>query len=126
MLKWLEATALSVLLVFAPIHQAVIVTAVLVIADLITGILAAKKQGIPITSSGIKRTVGKILLYEIALMLAFLVQKYMTGDDFMAAKIVSAMVGITELKSCLENLSIITGSDIIKKLLDVITKAKPE
>lgn len=116
-MKWLESLFIATVAIFAPIQTALITVFVLTIADLVLGVMAARKQGKPITSSGLKNTVGKIFLYEIALCLAFLVQQYLTGDIFPAAKLISALIGVVELKSILENMDIINGSSIFKTII---------
>ncbi len=120
-MKYLEVLALSLISVFAPVKAAVIVAFALIIIDLFTGIWAAKKRGEPITSSGIKRTVGKILLYESAICIGFLVETYLTGALFPASKIITALVGMAELKSVMENLQTISGSDITSVILSKIS-----
>lgn len=122
-MKYLEALALSILAVFAPIKAVMLVTLVLIIADTITGILAARKRGEPITSTGFKRTVGKLLLYESALCLAFLVEQYITGPAIPVSKLVSSMIGLTELKSILENCDDISGKSIFQAVVDRITQS---
>lgn len=51
-------------------------------------------------------------------MLGFLTEQYMTGDLVPVMKILAGLIGITELKSILENLEEITGMPIIKMLID--------
>lgn len=125
-MKYLEAALLAVVGVFAPIKAALIVVICLVIVDLVTGIVAARKRGEPITSSGIKRTVGKVLLYELAICLAFLCQQYLTGDLFPASKLVTALVGMTELASVLENLDTIMGTSMFKVILNKLVKSQED
>ncbi len=95
---------------------------VLVAVDLVTGMLAARKRGEAIKSSGIKRTVGKILLYQTALCLGFLVQQNLTGDIVPAVKLISTLIGVTELKSVLENLNTLSDSSLFKVLIDKIVQ----
>lgn len=126
MLKYVEALLLSLIAVFAPVKAAVITAFVLVIIDFITGVWAANKRGEVITSSGFKRTVGKILLYETSICVAFLVETYLTGALLPAAKLVTALVGMAELKSVMENLSSISGSDFAKAVLTKISQSDTE
>lgn len=123
-MKALETLLLACIAVFAPIKAAILTVVVLVIADLITGMLAAKKRGEKITSAGIKRTVGKVLLYETALCLGFIVQQYLTGDILPASKLVSAIIGLAELKSVLENLDSLSGTSLYKVLLSRIVSSQ--
>ncbi len=125
-MKTLESVALAVVALFAPIQAAIITAFCLVIVDLVTGILAAKKRGEAITSSGIKRTVGKILLYEVAICIAFLVQTYLTGDLFPASKLVTALVGLVELKSCIENLDALSGTGMFQAILTRIVQSQDD
>jgi phage-related holin len=126
MKTYLEALALSIVAVFAPIKAVMLVTLTLVMCDFITGVWASRKQGKPITSSGFKRTVGKILIYETALCMAFLVHQYLTGDLIPADKLIASLIGLVELKSCLENFDIITGQDTFKAILDRILQAQKD
>lgn len=126
MSKYLESLVIALLAIFAPIKAAVITTLVLVIIDLIVGLIAAHKRGELITSSGIKRTVGKILLYEIAICAGFLCQQYLTGDLFPASKLITAIVGVVELKSIMENLDAISGTGVFKAILSRIIQAQEE
>lgn len=121
-MKYLESLLLSLFAVFAPIHAVIAVVVALVLADFVTGVMAAKKRKEKITSNGFKRTVGKLALYEAGLCLAFLVQQYLTGDLFPASKIVSALVGLTELKSILENLDTINGEPVFSSVVARITQ----
>jgi formate hydrogenlyase subunit 4 len=117
MLKPVQTFLLALLGVFAPIKAAVAVVCILVIADLILGILAARKRGETITSAGLRRSVSKLFIYETALALGFLTEIALTGDSFPVSKIVSAIIGLTELTSCIENLNEISGTDLLKALL---------
>lgn len=123
-MKYLQNISVCLIAVFAPIQAAIITAFVLIIIDLVTGIIAAKKRTEPITSSGFKRTVGKILLYEAAICTAFLVQQYLTGDIFPASKLVTALVGLVEFKSILENLDSINGTDTFKAILSRILQSQ--
>jgi Bacteriophage holin family len=107
---------LALLAVLAPAKSMVLSSLFLVMLDLVTGLLAAKKQNLPITSSGLRRTISKMLVYESAILLAFLAQQYLV-KDIPIANIASSFVGLTELTSCLENIDIISGGGLLKKLI---------
>ncbi len=125
MRDFFETLALSLLAVFTPIRPLMLVTGVLVLADMITGIMAARKSRQPITSSGLKQSVKKLLMYEVALCLSYLVHKYMIGDLLPAEKIIAAMVALTELKSIMENFSIIDASPVFSNLIGKIDAQSP-
>jgi len=115
-MKHVPTFILAIVTVFAPIQAALATVMVLIIVDLATGIAAAKKRKEAITSSGLKRTVIKFFIYETALILAFLCGQYLI-DILPVVKIVSTFIGLTELKSCYENLNEISGGDLLKQLI---------
>ncbi len=117
MIKWLEALGINILAIFAPIESVILTSLLLLVVDLITGIMAAKKRGEPITSAGLRRTVSKIFIYEAALLLAFLTEKYLLGHMMPVTKMVSGMIGMVELKSVFENMNDISGQDLLSSLL---------
>lgn len=118
MIKWLEALALSCLAVFAPIKAMLIVTGVLIFADLVTGVWAAWKRKEPITSAGFRRTATKIFVYETALCLGWLAEHYMLDGAVPVTKIVSGMIGLIEIKSVYENLNVVSDEKLLKSVID--------
>lgn len=116
---------LSVLAIFAPIQALLLTTGVMVFADLVSGVLAARKRGEPISSAGLRRSISKILVYEAALMLAFLAEKYMS-DILPFVKMASAMITVVELKSVYENMSTLTSSPALKVLVDKLGSANQD
>jgi len=94
-----------------------IVAGILIIADLVTGVWAAYKLGNTISSAGLRRTVSKFCVYQIAIISAFIVQKFLLNDLIPASNIVAGVIGIVELKSILENANKILNTDIFKAVL---------
>lgn len=121
-IKWAEALILTIVSIFAPIQQLLITTAVLISIDLISGVVAAKKRKEPVTSAGLRRTISKLFIYELALMLAYITEKYLS-DALPFVKMVTTMVSVVELKSILENLNYISGQDLLKSLIDKLGSA---
>lgn len=129
----MKASALKMLLalgsLFAPTKPILIAIMVLSMIDLLTGILSAHKRKEPITSSGLKRTVLKIAVYQFAVLTAYLVQLYLTGPDLPVMNMVASLIGITELKSVLENLDIVLGESafgaVVSKLNDLMSLKPP-
>lgn len=119
LLKWLESGLLSIAAIFMPIKGLLIATGVLIFADLITGILAARKKNIPISSAGLRRTLSKILVYETALCLAFIAEHYIS-DIMPFIKMCSAMISVVELKSIYENMNTASGQELLKAVIDKI------
>lgn len=107
--------------IFSPAKQVLGTVTALIMVDLVTGLWASKKQNIPITSSALGRTIAKSFVYLSAILLAFLVQQYLTTDAIPCMHIVASFIGLTELLSCLENINIIGGGDLLKKVIDTLS-----
>lgn len=116
--KYLQPLIVSTLAVFAPIKAILLVTIFLVLADLLSGIFAAKKRGEPISSAGLRRTISKFLVYNLAVISGFLVETYMISDLLPISKLIAGVISMVELKSILENLNVINGTDIFKTVLN--------
>lgn len=96
-------------------------TVVLVLCDLYTGTRAARHRGEQINSRGLKRTIEKISLYFIAILLSngmeavfFLLKGWHTELTF----VVSSIIALTEFKSNIENISAYTGAQIWPSIVD--------
>lgn len=115
---------LAMTAVFAPVQGMITACFVLIAVDLITGLTAARKQKLPITSSGLRRTLVKLFVYEAAIMLGFVAQQYLTGPSIPITNIIGGYVGLTELLSSIENLNVISGTDLLKALLEKLNQTK--
>lgn len=96
------------LIITLPIRPALIAVSVLVFADLVSGLWASLKEKKKITSTGLRRTVNKMLGYESAIIVAFILETYLL-DGLPVVKVITGLVGVTEGKSLFENLTRITG-----------------
>lgn len=117
MLDILKKLGLVVLTIFAPIQAAIITVFCLVVFDCITGVLAARKQGIPITSSRFKDSIVKMLVYQATIILAFVIEKYLV-NGIPLTNMASSYVGLVELLSLNENLEILSGKHLLAGLID--------
>ncbi len=116
----MEAGMISLIAIFSPIQSALITVVVLIAIDMLTGILAARKKGEPVTSAGLRRTISKIFIYEVAVMIAFITEKYLAPDLLPIVKMASTMVAVVELKSVYENLNVLSGNELLRTLIDKI------
>lgn len=116
-MKHLGTLLYSIALIFLPLKATLITVMVMTAIDLVTGLAVARKRRKRITSSGLKKTIIKTFVYEAVVMLGFLTEQYMTGDAVPVTRILAGYIGITELKSVLENIEIVSGVSIIKLLI---------
>lgn len=117
---------LALMAVLIPIEKHAIAIFVLVLFDLILGLIAAIKRGEKITSNGLKTTVIKLFVFETALALGFIAEKYLLNDLLPISKIISTLVGIVELTSVFENLDEIYGQPLFKVLIDKLGSNRPK
>ncbi len=121
-MKTIEVWGLALLAVFAPVKTVLITSLVLVVADFLTGVWGAWKRGEKITSGGFKQSVVKATIYELAIVLAFVAEHFLIGDLLPATKIIAALIGLTELKSILENLDSINGTPVFQTVIQKLVK----
>lgn len=101
-----------------PLWQYMAFTCVLVVADFITGVAAARTRGEELNSRGFRRTVTKIVMYFIAILLThgMHIVFFEPYIDLKMVWIVSGFIGLSEFKSNLENIATVTGLDIWKRV----------
>ena len=100
---------------FAPIQPLMAAVAVLIVADTITGIIAAYKRGEEIRSSGLSRAVVKLFVYQVVIVTGFLMEQYIVPDlGVPVVKLLAGVIGVVEFKSLLENVESVTGLDLLK------------
>jgi len=95
-----------------PIAHFLAIGVLLVLCDWVTGVWAAINRKEKITSKGLRRTVGKVLLYSLAIVLVMVVETTFFESNYLVA-VVALYISIVELFSNLENISSITGRNII-------------
>lgn len=120
MQEWLQKIALASLAALAPIRAVLISVGFLILADLVTGMWAAKKRGEKISSAAMRRTVSKMFIYEMAVIGGFLLETYLLNNVMPVTKIVAGTIGLVEFKSMLENSDQIVGGNIFKAVLKIL------
>lgn len=126
MKEWLYKGLLVLAATLAPIKSLLISCGFLIVADMVTGIMAARKRGDQIKSAEMRRSVSKMVVYQFAIISAFALEKYMLQDLLPVSKIVSGVIGMVEFKSILENVSTVAGQDILKLVLDKLGSKNAE
>ena len=108
---------LPLMAVFAPIVPMLITTIVLIMIDLISGVIAAKKRGEKIESAALRRTITKLFVYNSAIVTGHLVESYMLQNSLPIVKLVAGIISVTEMTSIFENLNSIYGMNLFKKII---------
>lgn len=109
---WLLAS-LSILL---PIKELMLTVGFLVGADLVVGIWKAVKLKQRIRSRRMSDTVTKLLLYQLAIISGFLIEKYVLTEMLPVAKLIGTVIAIIEFKSIIESIEAVTKQNIWSKI----------
>lgn len=126
--------SLGVLLLafLAPIKMLLLTVGVLIFFDFIIGIFKAYKLGEDITSRKMGNTIGKILLYNMAVITIYMLDINLINSGIHPEKIVALLICSTETKSIMESFKILYGIDlwsVTKNLFkrgESTTKNKPK
>ena len=87
----------------------------LITVDFITGVYAAYKNKLTITSAKIEHTVSKFFIYNLVIISAYFLEKHIVNEvPFL--KIIAGFIAVTEIKSILENFNKIYGVNPFKAL----------
>ena len=117
---------------FLPISGILILIGVSVILDTLTGVWKSRKLGTPITSRKLSSVISKILLYEVTVMLFYLIDYYILNDivltffsvELMTTKILALVLVSIELISINENFKAVKGIDLWASLKNLFARAK--
>ena len=120
MKEWLGRLFIVSLSALAPIHTVMLSVGILILTDLVTGMWAALKRGEKITSAAMRRTVSKIVVYQLAVISGFLLERYLIDGLMPVSKIVAGVIGMVEFKSILENANKIVGGNIFKSVIKML------
>jgi len=117
---------------FLPISGILIMIGVLISIDTITGIWKAKKLGEKITSRKLSAIISKLALYEVTVIMFFLIDKFILNDiiltffsvPFMLTKVVALVLASIEVMSINESYKQIKQVDLWQSAKDLFARAK--
>lgn len=123
--------------VLLPIKELMLTIGFLVAADLVVGIWKAMKTGQKIRSRRMSDTITKLLLYQIAIISGFLIEKYVITGMIPVSKLIGTVIAIIEFKSIIESIEAVTGTSLWDKIkvivgrksediMDAMTESKPK
>lgn len=125
-------TLISILFAFfLPISGILFLILFLILIDTITGIWKAKKLNIPITSRKLSAIISKLVLYECAIIMLYLVDFWILDAivlkffsiPLLITKITALTLCSVELISIGENYRQITGTNFYQALKNLLSRA---
>ena len=133
-MRYINYIATSVLLLFVPVYGLLISVGAAIVLDTITGIFKSIKLSgwASIRSRKLSNVISKMALYEVCILLLFVMDKFVLnefikrafGFDFMFTKICAILLIFTELVSIKENIEESFKIDIWKLLKETFNRAK--
>lgn len=133
-MKYMQYLLASLLLLFVPIHGLLVAVGTAIILDTFTGIFKSiKLEGWKsVKSRRLSQIISKMMLYEICILLLFVMDKFLLnefikhafGFEFMFTKICAILLIFIELVSVKENIEEALRIDIWKMLKNALTRAK--
>lgn len=117
---------------FLPITGILFLIGFAIVIDTITGVWKAKKLGIPITSRKLSAIISKLMLYEIAVILFYLIDRFILNDiiltffsvPLMLTKILSLVLVSIEVISISENYKAVKGIDLWQAMKILFARAR--
>jgi hypothetical protein len=117
---------------FLPITGILFLIGFSILVDTITGIWKAKKLGIPITSRKLSAIISKLMLYEVAVILFYLIDRFILNDiiltffsvPLMLTKILALVLVSIEVMSISENYKAVKGIDLWQAMKLLFARAR--
>jgi len=117
---------------FLPIIGILFLIGFAILVDTFTGIWKSKKLKIKITSRGLSAVISKLLLYEIAVILFYLIDRFILNDiiltffsvPLMLTKILSLVLVSIEVMSISENYKAVKGIDLWQAMKLLFARAR--
>ena len=117
---------------FLPISGILIMIGVLIAIDTFTGIWKANKLKEKITSRKLSGIISKLALYEITVIMFFLIDRFILNDimltffsvPFMLTKVTALVLASIEVMSINENYKVVKGIDLWQSMKLLFSRAK--
>lgn len=117
---------------FMPITGLMFLIGFAIFVDTITGVWKAKKLKQPITSRRLSAVISKMLLYEVTVILFYLIDYFILNDiiltffsvPLMLTKMLALVLVSIEVVSINENYKAVKGIDLWVSAKNLITRAK--
>ena len=125
-------TLISICLAFfLPISGILLMIGVLIIIDTVAGIWKAKKIGEKITSRRLSAIISKLALYEVTVIMFFLIDVFILNDiiltffsvPFMLTKVVALVLASIEVMSINESWKRVKNIDLWTSLKNLLSRS---
>lgn len=121
-MKIITYLLISCLAILSPIKPLMLVIGFLIMVDFVFALYKAWKLKEKITSRKMGQTIPKIILYNLAIMSVYFLNKYIFDTGLPLEKIMAGLIGLTEVKSIDESFKQLFGYSFYVKLKKAISR----
>lgn len=108
-----------------PLEAEMIAIAIIITFQFFTGVMASTRSGHKNKYLGWKVYLFKLLSYVMVIVLFLICEKVWTVfSNWKAASVVAGFLAMKELKMVIDNTSVFTGENLLKKLKDIFALFK--
>jgi len=128
---WIKLMSVLVVL-FAPIQGIMITIGLAILADTVVGIWKSRKLDQQISSRRLSRVISKMLIYQITIILFYMIDKFILHDitsqffavEYLLTKAIALTLASVEVFSIDENIKAVRGSGLMEAFKRLIKKSK--
>jgi hypothetical protein len=129
--NWLKLTA-TIAAFLMPISGLLFLVGFVIVLDTITGVWKSIKNKVKITSRGLSAIISKMLLYEVTVILFYMIDKFILNNiilqffsvDLLLTKILALILVSIEVMSINENYKAVKGLDLWQAMKNLFSRAK--
>jgi hypothetical protein len=129
--NWLKLTA-TIGAFLMPISGLLFLVGFVIVLDTITGVWKSVKNKVKITSRGLSAIISKMLLYEVTVIMFYMIDKFILNNiilqffsvDLLLTKILALILVSIEVMSINENYKAVKGLDLWQAMKNLFSRAK--
>jgi hypothetical protein len=129
--NWLKLTA-TIGAFLMPISGLLFLVGFVIVLDTITGVWKSVKNKVPITSRGLSAIISKMLLYEVTVIMFYMIDKFILNSiilqffsvELLLTKVLALILVSIEVMSINENYKAVKGLDLWQAMKNLFARAK--
>jgi hypothetical protein len=122
MKDWFIGLLIAAAAALSPATPLFITASLLILSDFIFAIWRCHRTGVVITSRKMSNIIPKLLLYNIAILLSFLVEVYVLDKSVPLSKIAVGVIAMVEGKSIDESFKLLFGYSIYETMMKKVKR----
>jgi len=129
--NWVKLTA-TIAAFLMPISGLLFLVGFVIVLDTITGVWKSMKRKVPITSRGLSAIISKMLLYEVTVIMFYMIDKFILNGiilhffsvELLLTKVLALILVSIEVMSINENYKAVKGLDLWQAMKNLFSRAK--